>query len=102
MVIGLEQFQDETSNEENNLLLLFTDGRPNSDSTVCDKIDLLRDYRQQNVRVIIIGIGEDFIKTEVDCIANNGDIFEIESFTSNDFESIESDLRNILCDCDDN
>ena len=55
-----------------------------------------------NIRVIIIGITDDFDKTKVNCIAINGDIFEIEGFESQHFESIEADLRSILCPCDDN
>ena len=101
LINGLEQFQNNPNinDLDNNLILLFTDGRPTI--PVCDatNYNLLRDLREYNIRIIIIGITPLFIKSELSCIANNGDIFEINDFTSDQFQSIEHELRNILCPC---
>ena len=68
-------------------------------NAIWDKTELLRNYRKHNIRVVVIGITDQFLKSSLDCIALNGDIFEIEGFESEHFESIESDLRRILCPC---
>lgn len=64
------------------VLLLITDGRQSNDPGSIDLVDAVRPLRDQSIKVIVVGIGDDVDKDELRSIVQNplDDLFLVESF----------------------
>mmetsp|Transcript_57225 Transcript_57225/g.51522 ORF Transcript_57225/g.51522 Transcript_57225/m.51522 type:complete len:118 (-) Transcript_57225:111-464(-) len=95
-----------------NLMFLITDGAPTLDDIngeyPCDVVtglptasgfDLIMRLTEKNIRLYILGIGSGWNthSKKVECLANDAYIYEQPNFTPEEFEKIEEEFREILC-----
>jgi len=106
---GISDFEDDpiVSPTDNNYLFLITDGVPYCGcglDTSC-RVDVCGDsgaamrarLTHYNIRVFTMAIGN-FDVLQISCLSDTNDIFEVASFSSNDFTRLEEAVRTTLCE----
>jgi len=105
---GISDFEGDASvtPADNNYLFLITDGVPycgcglpsSCSVEVCGAAgaDMRARLKAYNIRVFTMAIGN-FDVTQVSCLSDPVDIFEVATFSSTDFTRLEEAVRTTLC-----
>jgi len=97
MQVGIAEYEDAIANGDINdgerFIFLLTNDIPTRGDPCLVVDDLIR----LGIRVIILGIG-DLDVEPIECLADPDDIFIVDGLEPEDFEELEIDIADLLCD----